>query len=110
MDYSVSYASALDAIAPGITDQVAAEQSQGESWVDALAKVLPVLATTYQQRQLLEVQLQRARSGLPPLDVSQYSPGVQVGLTSDTRLLLIIGGAALAAVLLLPMLMGRSKR
>jgi len=101
-DYTEQYAQALDVIAPGITDEIAASQTAGESWVDSLAKLLPVLATTYQQKKLLEVQMQRASQGMPPLDVSAYAPGVRVGLTDDTTKLLVIGGAVLLGVLLLP--------
>lgn len=50
--------------------------------------------TVNQQRELLAIQNQRAREGLPPLDVSQYTPGVNVGIASDTQrtLLMIAGG------------------
>jgi hypothetical protein len=50
--------------------------------------------TLQQQRELLRIQNQRAAAGLPPLDVSQYTPGVNVGLASDTQrtLLMVAGG------------------
>lgn len=102
------YTAAVDAIAPGVTGIVAANQSQGESWTDTLQRLLPILATTYQQRQLLDVQVERARNGLPPLDASMYAPGVQVGLSSDTtKTVLMLGGAALLVMLLIA---SRSRR
>lgn len=94
--YESDYAVSLDVIAPGITEQITQVQQPGESWVDSLARLLPILATTYQQKQLLEVQMQRARAGQAPLDVSQYAPGVRVGMTEDTKTLLIVGGIVAA--------------
>jgi hypothetical protein len=63
--------------------------------------MLPVLASTYQQKQLLSVQVDRARAGLPPLDVQQYAPGanVNVGLSPDLQKLLIVGGVAALGLL-----------
>lgn len=96
----------LDSIAPGISDIVSTEQQPGESWFDTLARAIPLLAATVQQKQLLDVQVQRAKAGLPPLNVSQYAAGAQVGLSPDTKQFLMIGGIALAAVFLLPQLLG----
>jgi hypothetical protein len=50
--------------------------------------------TLEQQRELLKIQNQRAAAGLAPLDVSQYTPGVSVGIANDTQrtLLWIAGG------------------
>ena len=45
--------------------------------------------------------LERARQGLPPLQPSEYAPAINVGLSPQTRNLLIYGGIALVAVLLL---------
>lgn len=105
--YEYDYTTALDAIAPGITADVSASQAPGETWMDSLMKLLPVLATTYQQKQLLEVQVERARAGLAPLDVSMYAPGVKVGVDEGTKQLLIFGGIALAGLMLLGMMRKR---
>lgn len=96
------YTEAVEVIAPGITGIVESNRVPGESWTDTLQRLLPILATTYQQKQLLDVQVDRARSGLPPLDASMYAPGVQVGLSSDTsRTLMLLGGAVLAVLFLM---------
>lgn len=96
------YSDAVETVAPGITGIIASNREPGESWTDTLQRLLPILATTYQQKQLLDVQVDRARSGLPPLDASMYAPGVQVGLSSDTtKTLLMFGGAALAVLFLM---------
>lgn len=102
--YEQDFTFALDTIAPGITAEIGANQSQGETWMDSLARLLPILATTYQQKQLLEVQMQRARQGQPPLDVSMYAPSVRVGLSEDTKNMLLIGGAVVAAIVVAMML------
>lgn len=56
------------------------------------------------QAQLTKIQLQRAAEGKAPLDVnvSDYglTPTAQVGITDDTKKLLIYGGSALLAVML----------
>ena len=57
------------------------------------------------QKDLVKLQLERARQGLAPIDTSQYAPGVNVGLSSDTQSAmtkwLLIGGAVLIAVMFL---------
>jgi len=63
------------------------------------------------QKKILDLQLQRAQQGLPPLDINMQSygfgPQATVGLSSDTKTLLMWGGAALAAVYLVPKLLRR---
>jgi hypothetical protein len=93
------WAASLEQLAPGITSLVDDQASSGQSWIDSLAAAVSTVAATYQQKQLLDVQIQRARQGLPPLDVSAYAPGVRVGLSEDTQRMLVIGGVA-ALVLL----------
>lgn len=97
------YVFALDTAAPGVSDIVSEQQAQGESWMDSLARLLPILAATEQQKKLLDVQADRARQGLPPLDVSQYSAGAKVNFSLDPALqkALILGGAGLLAILFL---------
>ncbi len=93
------YALSLEAMAPNVTSLVNETRESGENWYDALARLLPVLASTHQQKQLLEVQVQRAKQGLPPLDATQYAGGVQVGLAPDVQKMLMWGGIVALAVL-----------
>lgn len=93
------YAPVFDYVAPGLNDMIDQQQQPGESWLDAVGRLLPIIAATDQQRQLLQVQVDRARQGLPPLNVSQYAAGVQVGVSSDLKNLLVIGGLGVLAVL-----------
>ncbi len=98
------YSAAIDTVAPGLSDIVVSHRAPGESWTDTLQRLLPILATTYQQKQLLDVQVDRARQGLAPLDASMYAPGVQVGLSSDTaKMVMMLGGAALLILLFIAM-------
>lgn len=94
-----TYSAELETLAPNVTALVADTQAQGETWYDALARLLPVLASTYQQKQLLSVQVERARAGLPPLDASNYAPGVNVGLSPELQRTLIIGGVVVLGLL-----------
>jgi hypothetical protein len=95
------YDATIEAVAPGISSLVANQQTAGESWTDTLLKVLPGLAATYQQRQILAAQVERAKQGLPPLDMSQYGLQVSVGMSQDTKILIGAGVAVLAVVLLM---------
>lgn len=102
---NTSDATNLDSIAPGITGIVTSQQQPGETWYDTLARSIPLIAATVQQQQLLSVQVDRARQGLPPLNVSQYAAGAQVGISEDTKTFLMWGGVLAAAVFLF----GRSR-
>jgi hypothetical protein len=86
------------------------------SWVDSIKDVVMTAAQTYltkqqvdAQKKVLDIQLQRAQQGLPPLnlDLAQYglTPTANVGLAPDTMRLVMWGGLALAAVYLLPKLL-----
>lgn len=92
------FTASLETIAPGVSSLIADTRQSDESWSDALQRLLPVLAATWQQKQLLDVQVERARAGLRPLDVSEYAPGVKVGVTPETRNLLVVGGLVLAGI------------
>ena len=92
---------AIDTIAPGIIEQARAVAVEGEDWVSAVSRAMSTVAMADYQRRLLNVQLERARQGLPPLAASEYGVGVSVGIDPATRNMLLIGGVALVAVLLL---------
>lgn len=83
-------------------DEVVAVSTGRRSLADSLVDAIPMIANAYTQRQQIKLQLERAKQGLPALDLEQYSPPVQVrvGMT-DTSTYLMLGGAALLAFLLL---------
>lgn len=93
------WASSLEAVAPTITEKIGEQAAAGETWADTLQRMLPILAMTVQQREILKIQLERARAGLPPLPNSDFGAQVSVGLDPQTRNLLLYGGLALAALL-----------
>jgi hypothetical protein len=71
-------------------------QSTAQSWIDLVGKGL----TAVQTYQLNQINVERAKMGLPPIDTSQYTGmGVRVGLAPQTQQLIIYGGLALLAVM-----------
>jgi len=101
------YAQILEKEAPGVTQIVQQTQLPGENWYDSLAKLLPALTATYQQKQILDVQVERAKQGLPPLNATQFSAGVNVGIAPETQKMLMYGAIGLGAIFLLTALMKR---
>ena len=96
------YAGGLEQAAPGIVQKIQQTQVQGESWIDTLQKLVPALTMTVQQVQLMQLNIERAKGGLPPIDIASYSGiGVNFGLSPETKNLLIYGGIALVAVFFL---------
>lgn len=88
------------------------------SWVTNIRDILLGASQVYlaktqldTQKKVLDMQLQRAQQGLAPLDINPATYGLQptvgVGVSNDTKQLLIWGGVGLAAVYLLPKLFGR---
>lgn len=95
-----SYEVALEDLAPGVTTIVNEQKAPNESWYDSLARLLPMLASTYQQQQLLQVQVDRAKQGLPPLNTNQYAAGVNVGVSQDTQKMLMYGLIGVGALVI----------
>ena len=95
------YVPAIEAVAPGITDVANRIAVEGESIISAISRAMSTVAMADYQRRILNAQLERARQGLPPMQPSEYAPAINVGLSPQTRNLLIYGGLALVAVMLL---------
>lgn len=91
----------LDAIAPTLSTKVAEQQVQGETWYATLARTLPILTATYQQKQILDVQVERAKQGLPPLNASQFAAGVNVGASPELMRTILIGVAIIGGAIYL---------
>ena len=100
-------ADSANTVAPGIVAQAQAISLPGESLIDSIARAASTLMMTDAQRRLLNIQIDRASKGLPPLDASQYGMGVNVGIAPATQKLIIFGGIAILAALLLPKLLRR---
>jgi hypothetical protein len=90
--------------APGSVEALLAAQNPGERWTDTFAKIATNLGLGVQQFQLMNLNVQRARQGLPPIDVAQYAgAGVNVGLSAGTQQLVTYAGLALIGLVLLNM-------
>ena len=99
---------AIGTFAPNATNIIAQNQSPGESWVDTAQKIVTGLVMTEQQRQLMQLNIERARQGLPPVDINRYTGvGVNVGLSQGTQQLVLYLALGAGALLLLNSLMKR---
>jgi len=100
----VDYKLALEEAAPGVTTAVAQAQKPGENWTDALMRIIPNLTMGIQQIQLMQINTDRARKGLPPLDARAYSGAyVNVGLDPNTQRLVTYAGLGILALFVLNM-------
>lgn len=91
----------VNSIAPNLSTTIEQNQAVNEPWYVTAQKMATALIMTDQQRRLLNVQIDRAQKGLPPLDLTNYTGvGVRVGLSPQTQQLVIYGGLALLALLL----------
>lgn len=84
-------------------------------WTTTVKNVLGGILSVYQQKKLVDLQLQRARAGQAPLDLSDYTDdtSLKVGLDKSTRQTAFgIGGVVLAGIagLVLFMAMKRGAR
>jgi hypothetical protein len=97
----LEYKLVFDAAAPGLTEKIAEAQKPGESWTDTYGRIASSLLMTVQQYQLINLNTERAKKGLPPVDIASYSGvGVNIGISPSTQQLLIFGGLAVAALVL----------
>jgi hypothetical protein len=104
VNISATYKLALEEAAPGVTTAVAQAQKPGENWTDTLVRILPNLTMGVQQIQLMQINVDRARKGLPPIDAAQYSGAyVNVGLNPETQKLVTYAGLGLLALVVLNM-------
>jgi hypothetical protein len=78
----------------------------GDSWftqvTNAAKNLLPAVYAANAQRDLNEINLERARKGMPALSPSYMAataPRFNVGMAPDTQDMLLWGGIAIAAVL-----------
>jgi hypothetical protein len=89
---------------PGTVAAINASANPGEKWTDTFVKIATNLGLGVQQYQLMNLNVQRARQGLPPIDVATYSgAGVNVGLSAGTQQLVTYAGLALIGLVLLNM-------
>ena len=90
------------------------EVSGGEApWYSKVIDAAGQVATTYFQSQIqketTDLQIERARQGLPPLDLSLYGAApvttqVDIKMSPQTKMMIWAGVAVVAAIFLVPML------
>jgi len=102
LNISSTYKVALEDAAPGVTTAIDQAQKPGEAWTDTLVRILPNLTMGVQQLQLMQINVDRARKGLPPVDAQAYSGAyVNVGLDPNTQRLVTYAGLGILALFLL---------
>jgi hypothetical protein len=104
VEMPVSYQQVFNQAGPGVVEAINAAQDPGEKWTDTFAKIATNLGLGFQQYQLMNLNVERARQGLPPIDVARYSgAGVNIGLSAGTQQLVTYAGLALVGIVLLNM-------
>jgi hypothetical protein len=99
-DYQVVFEQA----GPGVVAALKAAQNTGEKWTDTFTRIATSLGLGVQQYQLMNLNVELARQGKPPIDVARYSgAGVNVGLSAGTQQLVTYAGLALIGLVLLNM-------
>lgn len=99
-DLTPTWTVALETIAPTITQKIATQQQRDEPWWETWSRIASSVVMANQQRQLMQINVDRAKRGEPPLDIAQYTGvGVNVGLSPQTQTLVTYGGIALLAFL-----------
>jgi len=78
-----------------------------DSWSSKLLDFAKVAGLAWRENKIMNMQLKRAKQGLPPMDTSALAPAVQVGLGAPTRNMMMIGAAALAAAFILPKVLAK---
>lgn len=99
----------LNTFAPGVVEQAASSSFDWNGFVSKIAELVGTGVMLEAQRDLLRVNLERAQKGLPPISAQQYMPGVNVGVSDDTKLMLYILGGIGFAALFLPALLKRGR-
>lgn len=96
------YAQTAEEVAPGILDVVASIRVAGESFIDALARARAQIALSDAQAELLQINIDRAREGRPPISPQQYMTGgtpTNQSISAQTALVIALAVGGLALVL-----------
>lgn len=82
-------------------------------WQNLIQTAVPAYLQYKQQREFQKLNIERARQGLPPISVEEYramtppAATVEVGMSPQTRNMLLLGGLGLGALLLFTMKRGK---
>jgi len=101
-DLTPTWTVALESIAPTITQKIATQQQRDEPWWETWGRIASSVVMAQQQRELMKINVERAKRGEPPLDIAQYTGvGVQVGVSQNTQQFLTYAGIAVLGFLLI---------
>jgi hypothetical protein len=99
-----AYKVALESGAPGVVKILEEGQKVGESWADAWVRLATGVAMGVQQVKFMQINVDRARKGQPPIDAQAYSGAyVNVGLDPNTQRLVTYAGLGILALFVLNM-------
>lgn len=73
----MSFVQQAEVLTPGIVSYAQQIATFGESLIDAIARAMNSVSMAQAQRDFLQLQVDRARQGLPPLNVDAYTPQQQ---------------------------------
>lgn len=82
---------------------VAGDDEWYEKLFSTVKEILPSVLQFQTGKELVELNIERAKAGLDPIDVSQISPQLNVGIAPQTQKMIMYGGAAILALLALNM-------
>ena len=74
-------------------------------WTTALSQAVGYLTQWDMSRKLYDLNLERVQQGLEPIQAQAVTPGVTVGVSSDTQRLVLWVAAGIGALFLVRMLM-----
>lgn len=98
-DIPLDWYNTISDIAPGLIDVANTQNTTPtQDWITTISRAMSTVIMADAQRRVLNVQLERAKQGLPPMDSSQYGLGLSVGLSPTVERLVLFGGLALLAV------------
>jgi hypothetical protein len=97
-EMNVDFLASINQTAPGLLDQADKISVPGEDWISSVSRALQTVAMADYQRRIVNVQLERAKQGLPPLDSSNFGLGVSVGISPQ---IMLLGVGAIVALFML---------
>lgn len=100
----------VEANAPGAVQEAVANSWSMSGVLDNLSQIVSTVVQAKAQHDLLQANIDRASKGLPPLNAQAYMPGVNVGVSSDTKVMLYTVAGGIGALLLFNTLMSRRRR
>lgn len=99
----------LESVSPGITETAASQSGSQSDFFENLTQLVGILVQGKAQHDWLKINLERAQRGQPPIQPQQYMPGMNLGVTSDTKQMMYIIAAIGFAAFVLPSLV-KSRR